>query len=358
MGKKICRIWVVLFLFYVLVAGCSQKVETKVPQQPYRVGVIDSVNYGAGTTYIHLMDENLKETEVLESPYHALGSFGSAPVQVLDGMVYEKSVGDINKYNKCAVTAMDMKTGEWKDYPYKGEGGLQDFRINENGLFMLGNINYDTYVDYHSFEDGEDATIKIEGVSGVSISVDGYDVYFLDEDLEGIEGSLYRVNVKDQSQEKILDTTGELEDSALSYTLWHDGRMYIPNGDKLSVYDPAENTLSHIPLPGQYAAQVVSDKEKVYVIDCDMEHLGETEVYCLNPKTEEIEAEYHFAESVLQSYIEDGVYYMLQQDPQALVCKYELLPDGSCRKLGESLVGEKKDDNYRISDMFLSPIYR
>lgn len=351
--KLMCAI---LLIMAVVFTKCAGKPAKKAPQQPYAVGVIDSANYG--TTYLYLLDENLKESETLRCPYHGIGSFGSTPVQFQDGVLYEKWMGNTVKPNKCAVAAMDLQTGEWKDYDF-GDGIIKDFRVNEHGIFVLSN-NVSPCVDFCSFDGGERVSVEVEDTDGLAISVHGYDVYFIgmemgqaEDDGAGDKCFLYHVNVKEQSQEKLLDVTEELRENLLEYTLWHEGRMYIPNGDRLSIYEPVENKVRHVALPGKEACQILSDGERLYIVDCDVQNNGETDIYRFHPATEEVEASYHLGESVMQSYIRDGVIYVLQQEPVTKVCKYRLLEDGMCEKVNEAAIQEESDDGHRISDMFV-----
>lgn len=346
----------VLLLMAVVFTKCAERPAKKTPEQPYAVGVIDSANYG--TTYLYLLDEHLKETETLRCPYHGIGSFGSTPIQIQDSVLYVKWMGNTVKPNKCAVAAMDLQTGEWKDYDF-GDGIIEDFRVNENGIYVLNN-NVSPRVEFCSLEDGKHTSVETENVVGLAISVHGYDVYYIGMEM-GQAGDdetedkcfLYRVNVKEQSQEKLLDVTEELGDNMLGYTQWHDGRMYVPNGDKMSIYEPAENKIRYVALPGKEACQVLADEEWLYIVDCDIQNDGETDIYRFHPVTEEIEASYHIAESAMQTYIRDGICYVLQQEPETKICTYQLLDDGTCEKMNGAVIQEETDDGHRISDLFV-----
>lgn len=140
-------------------------------------------------------------------------------------------------------------------------------------------------------------------------------------------------------------------DSMFYYTQWHDGKLYIPNDDKLAVYDKAENEIRQIPLPGEYVHQILVEEERPYLINGDEANDDETDVYKFNPGTEEIEAEYHFSENIMQCHIKDGIFYSLEQQPVSTIRKYKLSPDGTYEKLGEAVV--KDEDIHRISDMFV-----
>lgn len=100
-----------------VLGGCSLIRTEKAPKSPYTVGVIDSANYGFGTTFLYLFDENLKETDTLKCPYYAVGSYGETPVQIFDGVLYQLSVGNISKFHKCAIVSMDLQTGGGKIIP-------------------------------------------------------------------------------------------------------------------------------------------------------------------------------------------------------------------------------------------------
>lgn len=145
----------------------------------------------------------------------------------------------------------------------------------------------------------------------------------------------------------------ELPESIFTYTQWHNGKLYIPNDDKLAVYDPAENVIRQIPLPGEYVRQILVGQDRLYLVNGDEANNDETNVYKFNPGTEEIETEYHFAENIMQCHIKDGIFYSLEQDPVPMVRKYKLSPDGTYEKLGETEVKDKDDDGHRISDMFV-----
>lgn len=350
-AKLMCA---VLLLMAVVLTNCMGKPAKKVPESPYSVGVIDSSN--DRTTYLYLFDENLKETDTLRCPYRGVGSFAQTPMQIQGGVVYEQWMGNTIHPHKCAVAAMELETGEWKDYSFEGVGSINDFRVNEHGIFVLSSA-WDTAVDYYSFTDGEITTVKVKDASGaLGVSVDGYDVYFIaGEDLKEDKTFLFHVNVKEQSREKLMDVTKELGESTLNYTRWHEGKMYIPNDKHLCVYDPGKNELYQMPLPckgDEEAYQIHADAGKLYIVAGDYRNDGETDIYQFNPGTEEIEASYHLAETVMQSCIKDGIFYLLQQWP-ARVCKYELLPDGSCRKLAEAEVDAEMDSGHLISDMFV-----
>ncbi len=361
----------VLLLMAVVLTDCMGKPAKKAPEMPYSVGVIDSSN--DRTTYLYLFDENLKETDTLRCPYRGVGSFSHTPMQMEGGVVYEQWAGSTIHPNKCAVAAMDLETGEWKDYSFEGVGSINDFRVNEHGIFALSSV-LDTAVDYYSFADGENTTVKVKDASGAfAVSVDGYDVYFIagemrgtaedveaaylaDENMEEEKTFLYHVNVKEQSQEKLLDVTKELGENVLDYTQWYEGKMYIPNNKYLCVYDPEKNKLYQIPLPckgeDEEAYQIHVDAAKLYIVAGDYRNDGETDIYQFNPETEEIELSYHVEEAVMQSCVKDGIFYLLQQEP-AKVCKYEFLQDGSCRKLAEADVDAETDSGHMISDMFV-----
>lgn len=350
--KLMCAI---LLMMAVVFTKCAGRPTKKAPEQPYAVGVIDSANFG--TTYLYLLDENLKETETLRCPYHGIGSFGSTPIQIADGVLYEKWMGNTVKPNKCAVAAMDLQTGEWKDYDF-GDGVIEDFRVNEHGIFVLSNAA--SRVGFCSFDGGERVSVEVENDAGLCISVHGYDVYLIGTQMgQAGDGEaedkcfLYRVNVKEQSQEQVLDITEELGENILEYTLWHEDRMYIPNGDRLSIYEPAENKVRHVALPGKEACKILSDGERLYIVDCDIQNDGETDIYCFYPGTEEIQASYHIAESAMQTYIRDGICYVLQQEPVTKVCKYRLMEDGVCEKVNEAVIEEETDDGHRVSDLFV-----
>lgn len=364
-AKLMCA---VLLLMAVVLTNCMGKPAKKVPESPYSVGVIDSSN--DRTTYLYLFDENLKETDTLRCPYRGVGSFAQTPMQIQGGVVYEQWMGNTIHPHKCAVAAMELETGEWKDYSFEGVGSINDFRVNEHGIFVLSSV-VDTSVDYYSFADGEITTVRVKNASGaLAISVNGYDAYFiaderkdpaedaeadLSDEYEEDKKYLYHVNVKEQSQEKLLNVTEELEESLLSYTQWHEGKMYIPNNGNLCVYDPGKNELYQIPLPckeDEEAYQIHADAGKLYIVTGDYRNDGETDIYQFNPGTEEIESSYHVAEAVMQSYVKDGIFYLLQQSP-ARVCKYELLSDGTCRKLAEAEVDAETDSGHLISDMFV-----
>ena len=342
---------------FILVAcvlgGCNLSRAGKAPESSYTVGVIDSANYGIGTTFLYLFDENLKETDTLKCPYYAVGSYGKTPVQIFDGVLYQKSLGNINKHNKCAIVSMDLQTGEWKDHSVDGKSVLMDFRVNENGIFTLGNANNISYVDYYPFPDGERVTVQVENTSGMGVNVDGYDVYFLGESLADGGIYLYHVDMEKQVSEQLLDVSKELPDNTFSYTQWHNGKLYIPNDDKLAVYDTAENEIRQIQLPDKYVRQILAGQDRLYLVNGDIANEDETDVYIFNPQTEEIETEYHFAENILQCHIQDGIFYSLEQDPVPMVRKYKLSPDGTYEKLGETEVKDKDDDGHRISDMFV-----
>lgn len=351
--KCICAI---LLLIAVVFSKCAGRPAKKTPEQPYVAGVIDSANYG--TTYLYLLDENLKKTDTLKCPYYGVGSFGSTPVQIQDGVLYEKWSGNTVMPSKCAVAAMELQTGEWSEYSFEG-GIIGDFRVNEKGIFVLKNAK-EPSVEYSSFAGGESVSIKLEVWPGLSISVNGYDVYFIANEGTYQEGGeeaqekcfLYRVNVKDQSQEKVLDVTEELGENILEYTLWWDGKMYIPNNDKLCIYEPKTNQVRQIALPGKEACKILADGERLYIIN-GYTNENETDIYCFNPQTEEIESSCHIKESTLQCYIREGIFYTLQQEPVAKVCKYQFAEDGTCKKLSEAVLDAENDDGHIISDMFV-----
>lgn len=351
--KLMCAI---LLLIAVVFTKCAGKPAKKMPEQPYTVGVIDSANYG--TTYLYLLDENLKKTDTLKCPYYGVGSFGSAPMQIQGGVLYEKWFGNNVKPFKCAIAAMDLQTGEWSDYSFEG-GIIEDFRVNEKGIFVLRNAA-EPSVEYCPFAGGENISMKLEVEPGLCISVNGYDVYFISneatykEDDGALEEKcfLYRVNIKDQSQEKVLDVTEDLGENILEYTLWRDGKMYIPNDEKLCIYEPETNQLRQIALPGKEACKVLADGEWLYIID-GYANKSETDIYRFNPQTEEIDATYHIKESALQCHIRDGIFYVLQQEPITKVCKYQFVEDGTCKKLSEAALDVETNDVHRISDMFV-----
>lgn len=319
-------------------------------------GVIDSANFG--TTYLYLLDENLNETDTLRCPCNGVGSFGSAPMQIWDGVLYLQWFGSEVKFSKCAVAAMDLQTGEWKDYSFEG-GSIEDLRVNEKGIFALRNAA-EPSVEYYSFADEEGVSIKLEAMPGLCISVNGYDVYYItdeitygeDYEVQEEKHFLCRVNVKEQRQEKFLDVTEELGESTMEYTQWYNGKMYIPNDDKLCIYEPGKNELRQIGLPGKEACKVLADGEWLYIIDC-FANESETDIYRFNPQTEEIEETYHLKESVLQCYIRDGIFYALQQEPVTKVCKYQLAGDGMCKKMNEAVIDAETDSGHRISDLFV-----
>ncbi len=352
--KLMCAVFLMMAVVF---ARCAGKPAKKTPEAPYTVGVIDSAN--VGTTYLYLLDEDLQETDTLRCPYHGVGSFGSTPVQIEDGVLYVQLAGNTMKPNKCAVAAMNLQTGEWKEYSFDG-GIIEDFRVNEHGIFAFSN-RAEPSIEYCPFEERENVSLKLEAESpGLCISVDGYVVYFISEETADTEGYdakeekyvLCRADIKDGSQEKLLDVTEELAGSTLGYAQWHGGEMYIPHGDKLCVYNPHKNEMRQIGLPGKEACQVLIDQGRVYVVDCEV-NSSETDIYCFCPETGEIEAAYHIAENTLQSYLRDGTFYMLQQEPVAKVLKYQLTEDGSCRKLSEAIIEAETDDDHRISDMFV-----
>ncbi len=354
MGKKwMCA---VLLLIAVVFTKCAGKPAKKIPEQPYAAGVIDSANYG--TTYLYLLDENLKMTDTLKCPYYGVGSFGSAPVQVQDGVLYEKWFGNTVKPSKCAVAALDLQTGEWSEYSFEG-GIIEDFRVNEKGIFVLRNAK-EPSVEYCTFTGEESVSIKLEAQPGLSISVNGYDVYFIANEGTYQEGDgaseekcfLYRVNVKDKSQEKILDVTEELGENILEYTMWRNGKMYIPNGDKLCIYEPKTNQVRQIALPGKEACKVLADGELLYIINGYANESG-TDIYRFNPHTEEVASSCHIKESTLQCAIREGIFYTLQQEPVAKVCKYQFGEDGTCKKLSEAALDVENDDGHIISDIFV-----
>lgn len=346
----------VLLLIAVVFSKCTGKPAKKAPQQPYAAGVIDSANYGS--TYLYLLDENLEKTDTLKCPYHGVGSFGSTPVQIWDGVLYEAWYGNTAKPYKCAVTAMDLQTGDWKDYSFE-DGIIEDFRVNEKGIFAFRN-GAEPSVEYCAFTGEERASIKLETNPGLCISVNGYDVYFIaDESLYLEDGGeekekyfLYRVNVKEQSQEKVLDVTEELAENILGYTLWQDGKMYIPNDDTLCIYEPGANRLRQIALPGKEACKILADGEWLYIIN-GYANQSEADIYRFNPQTEEIAYSWHIGESILQCYIRGGIFYMLQQEPDVKVCKYRFAENGTCEKLSETALDVENDDGHRVSDMFV-----
>ena len=346
----------VLLLIAVVFSKCAGKPAKKTPEQPYAVGVLDSANYGA--TYLYLLDENLKKTDTLKCPYYGVGSFGSIPVQIQDGVLYEKWSGNTVKPSKCAVAAMDLQTGEWSEYSFEG-GIIADFRVNEKGIFVLKNAA-EPSVEYCAFAGEGDVSIKLQAAPGLCISVNGYDVYFIANEgayREGDEASkekcfLYRVNVKDRSQEKVLDVTEELGENRLEYTLWRAGKMYIHNDDKLCIYEPETNQVRQIALPGKEACKILADEEWLYIIN-GYANESETDIYRFNPQTEEIASSCHLKESTLQCYIREGIFYTLQQEPAAKICKYQFAEDGTCKKLGEAALDVENDDGHRISDMFV-----
>lgn len=352
--KLMCAVFLMMAVVF---ARCAGKPAKKTPEAPYAVGVVDSAN--VGTTYLYLLDEDLRQTDTLRCPYHGVGGFGATPVQIEDGVLYVQLAGNTVKPNKCAVAAMDLQTGEWKEYAFDG-GIIEDFRVNEHGIFAFSN-GAEPSIEYCPLGEGEDVSLKLEAKDpGLCICVDGYDVYFISDetsyteeyDVEEEKYYLYRVNVEDRSQEKLLDVTEELADSMLGYAQWYGGEMYIPHGDKLCVYNPGRNEMRQIGLPGKEACQVLVDQGKVYIVDCEVNASG-TDVYCFCPETEEIVAAYHIAENTMQSYLRDGIFYMQQQEPSAKVLKYQLSEDGSCRKLSEAALEAETDGDHRISDMFV-----
>ncbi len=351
--KLICA---VLLWMAVVFANCAGKPAKKTPEQPYTVGVIDSANFGG--TYLYPLDGSLNEADTLRCPYSGVGSFGSAPIQVWDGVLYEAWFGDTVKPYKCAVAAMDLQTGEWKDYTFE-DGIIEDFRVNEKGIFVLSNGTGPS-VEYCPFAGEGSVSIKLPERTGLSISVNGYDVYLiLDEaaykdghEMQSEKHFLYRINVKEQSQQKVLDVTESLGGGTLGYTLWQDGKMYIPNEDKLCIYDPGKNQVRRVALPGREACKILADGEWLYVIDV-FANETETDIYRFNPRTEEVEDSYHIKESAMQCYMRDGIFYALQQEPDTKVCKYQLAEDGTCRKMEEAVIDAEAGSGYRVSDLFV-----
>lgn len=149
-----------------VLSGCTLGQAKKAPESSYTVGVIDTAGYGYGTTYLYLYDENLKETDTLKCPYHAVGNYGGTPVQTFDDVLYQLAVGNNDKFKICAIVSMDLQTGEWKNYPPVREGTLQDFRVSENGIFTLRNSGDVSYVDYYPFPDRECITVQVENAAG------------------------------------------------------------------------------------------------------------------------------------------------------------------------------------------------
>ncbi|MEY8516708.1 hypothetical protein AALC25_07205 [Lachnospiraceae bacterium 29-84] len=354
MKKHTALRFLAFFTCLILFSGCTGK-GNQMPNTPYAVGVIDSANYGRGTTYFHLYDDSLQKLGVLDCPYHAVGSYGSTPLQITGGKLYEVSLNNLNTYDGCAVVSMDLTSGEWEHYPFEEIAYLQDFRATEDGLFVIGNLNQSAYLSYQPLPNGTPTTIEIEATSATGLSVNGYDVYFTGVDSIDEGSSLYHVNVKERSQEKLLDVTELLEESNFLYTQWHNGELYIPNFDRISIYNPDENKLRHIPLPGEYACQILLDQDRMYIVDCDQNNNGETDIYRYHPDTQEAEATYHFTECAMVSHIQNGILYTLEQDPVTTVRKYELSPDGAYKKLAETTVEAKAKATYRISDMFVKP---
>ena len=346
MRRKKC-LAVVFALICFAAAGCMGF--NSKPKAAYKVGVVDSDNSGAGLTYIYLLDENLKNVDTLKCTYHVIGNYGSTPIQVLDGKAYLGSCGVMSRDR--AVFSFDMQTGEWEKYPAKEM--LDDFRVTEDGIFAVGNMNGITYISYYPAGRKELEVVEVENTAALGLAVKGMDVYFIGTNLTEETESIYHVNMQEKTWERKRDVTEELRDNLLGNTQWHENELYIPSSDCVVVYDPDQNDIRTISLPGKYAERILADRGKFFVMDCDSRNGGETEIYCINPETDEIEFSCRLEETVLQADLSDGILYTLEQEPIPTVRKYELSLDGTCTKIAEASIEEKEDSRHRISDMFL-----
>ncbi len=197
-------------------SACGEAIKERNKPVGNLVGVIYTESESKDTRIL-VYDDQGNEIDTTKYKMASVGRFGFGSVQCRKGVMYEIANGYASAKNAGIVMCYDLSTGRIDEIKF-GRSGMTDLKVTDKYLYVLSNINNNTFIDRYCFDTKEIKTFTLEGGVSTEFTVSENDkVYYIDLDY-----SLFSVDIDQKVNKEIC----KLE-SPSDYMFANDDNVYL-----------------------------------------------------------------------------------------------------------------------------------
>ena len=300
-------------------------------------------------TKIVTFSKDLKEISTKSYNYGNVGGTSYYTPCVVNGVMYDISLGAGYDKDHCAIVGLDLNSQEMTTYDFKNRVNITDFAVTDDYIYAISNLNQVTYVDRYSLKEKKMDSYEINGYIAMDLCLCQENLYILVDDTKTY--IMYQVDITNKTMKKVCDLTeycfGDYEPS---YYASYGTDLYLPSNDRLLKLSTTNNTLEVIPLSMDNAFGLYLTDNMLYISCMDDMFTPEAkaDIIAFDLTSKKEVKNYHLKHNIMQFIVTKSQFIVLGLDDT--IYQYNLSDSGNSPMIHKASI--QVPDHYYTSALY------
>lgn len=331
--------YILLIILAVFITGCSNKFPDK-----YEFGIIDTTEYG-NRSLITYFDSDWNKVGQTKYHYSNMSYCGFTNSCVQEGILYLSPRGDSKNLDCGKIVALDLSSGQKTEYDFN-RVNIIDFHVDENGIYVVSNLNNMCYLDMYDKKQNKIRTIEVQEDVLDNVTTVKEKVYSIATNMNTDSYALYSFDMDSMNYIKIcnLDIS-----EAPSFCEVYQENIYFVVDTVLYVYHTVENSLQEVTLSHSNAFNMYRKDNMLYIGYTDIHNDGTSYIGSVNLDNMEMKDMLTCNGSILQMEMDENNKWFIMDYEK--ISQYESSNDGNWKVINTMKLEPK--ENYYSGGFFL-----